>query len=245
MKEKQIIKENIRQLKIEEYLSKEFTRAGYSHAEIQRTPLALRIMVYAQKPGMVIGRGGKTIEAITNVLKDRFGLENPQLDVQEVEDPDLDPFIVSKQIASALERGLNYKRVANLTLERVMSSGAVGIALRIAGKLGGDISRTEKFSSGYLKYAGNTAETMVKLAYAEAHMKLGLIGIQVRIMTEPPKELELEKRIRAEKIPEKPKPVEHPVLTPEPLPEAPVEKTEETPAEEPAEPSIEETTEEE
>ena len=121
MKEKQLINENIRQLRIEEFLSKEFSRAGYSHADIQRTPMAIRITVFAQKPGMVIGRGGKTIDAITKVLKKDFGIDNPQLDVQEIESPDLDANIVAKQIAAAIERGLNYRRVANLTLQRVMN----------------------------------------------------------------------------------------------------------------------------
>lgn len=193
--EKKFVKESIRNLDVEEFLSKEFSRAGYSHSEIQRTPLSIRITVFAHKPGIIIGRGGKNIDSMVQTLKDKFGFENPQLDVQEVAVPDLDPFIISKWIASAIERGLNYKRVVNLALERVMGSGAVGVAIRIAGKIGGDISRVEKFSSGYLKYSGDPAETDVMTAYAQANVKLGIIGIQVRILTVPPKELELMKNI--------------------------------------------------
>ncbi|MEM5872267.1 MAG: 30S ribosomal protein S3 [Candidatus Aenigmatarchaeota archaeon] len=188
--EKKFIKEGIRNKDIEEFLANEFAKAGYSHCEIQRTPLSTRITVYAHKPGLIIGRGGKNIETMTQVLKDKFGLENPQLEVQEVTNPDLDPFIVSKWIASAIEKGLNYKRVANLALERVMNAGAAGVAIRIAGKLGSDMARTEKFSSGYLKYSGDFADTLVKTAYAQANVKLGTIGIQVRILPEKPKELE-------------------------------------------------------
>jgi small subunit ribosomal protein S3 len=193
--EKRFVKEAIRNLDVEEFLSKEFDRAEYSHCEIQRTPLSIRITVYAHKPGIIIGRGGKNIDNISHVLKTRFGFENPQLDVQEVREPDLDPFIVARSIASAIERNVNYKRVVKLTIERVMHAGAVGIGIRVSGKLGGDVSRAEKFSSGYLKYSGEPAETDILTAYSQANVKLGIIGIQVRIMTKEPSELKLLKEI--------------------------------------------------
>ena len=189
--EKKFVKEGIRNMDVEEFLSREFSRAGYSHCEIQRTPLSIRITVFAHKPGMIIGRGGKNIESMTQILKDRFGFENPQLDVQEVMNPDMDPFIVSKWIASSIERGLNYKRVVNASIDRIMSSGAAGVAIRMSGKLGSEISRVEKFSSGYLKYSGDVSETGMKMAYAQANVKLGIIGIQVRILIEKPKSLKL------------------------------------------------------
>ncbi len=192
--ERKFIQEGIRNRNVEEFLAKEFAKAGYSHCEIQRTPLSVRITVYAQKPGLVIGRGGKNIEAMTKILKEKFGFENPQLEVQEVENPDLDPHIIARWIASGIERGINYKRIANIALERVMSAGAAGVAIRISGKLGSDIARTEKFSAGYLKYTGEPAEKLVKTAYAQANVKLGVIGIQVRIMVETPKEIELEEK---------------------------------------------------
>jgi len=189
--ERKFVKEGIRNKYVEEFLASEFSRAGYSHCEIQRTPLSIRITVFAHKPGLIIGKGGKNIESMTQILKEKFGFENPQLDVQEVVNPDLDPLIVSKWIASAIERGLNYKRVANIAIEKVMTAGAAGVAIRIGGKLGSDISRVEKFSSGYLQYSGDPAETMVKKAYAQAIVKLGTIGIQVRILPEKPKEIQI------------------------------------------------------
>jgi small subunit ribosomal protein S3 len=189
--ERKFVKEGIRNKDVEEFLASEFAKAGYSHCEIQRTPLSIRITVFANKPGLIIGKGGKNIESMTQILKEKFGFENPQLDVQEVINPDLDPRIVSKWIASAIERGLNYKRVANIAIEKVMAAGAAGVAIRIGGKLGSDMSRVEKFSSGYLKYSGDLTETLVKTAYAQANVKLGTIGIQVRILLEKPKELEI------------------------------------------------------
>lgn len=194
--ERTFVTEGIKRSYIEEFLAHEFAKAGYSHCEIQRTPLSTRIVVFVDKPGLVIGRGGRNIDIITDLLKQRFKLENPQLDVREVERSELDAMIVAKQISAALQRGLNYKRVANIALQRVMDAGAVGVGIRIGGKLGGDKSRFEKFSAGYLKHSGETAETLVKNGRATSEVKAGTIGIQVRIMTELPKEIVASKRIK-------------------------------------------------
>lgn len=199
-RERQFVVEAQRRAQIEEFLAKEFGRAGYSHSEISRTPLAMRITIWAHKPGMIIGRGGRNIDTLTTTFKERFGFENPQLDIQEVPNPDLDPHIVAKQIAAALERGLNYKRIAHLTLQRVMDAGAAGIGLRISGKTGGEMSRTEKFSAGYLKWSGEPAETDVLKGFATAQVKLGIIGIQVRILPKAPAELVAAKKAVSEGV---------------------------------------------
>jgi len=192
------VKEAIRSRDVEEFLAGEFAKAGYSHSLIQRTPLSIRITVFAHKPGLIIGRGGRKIEAITRTLKEIFGFENPQLDVQEIENPDLDPHIVARRMASGIERGIKYKRIAHLALQRIMGAGAKGVAIRVSGKLSGEMSRTEKFTDGYLKYSGEPAESMVGKAYAVANIKPGTIGIQVRIMKKTPKELEAIQKVEKE-----------------------------------------------
>ena len=193
--ERRFVKEGIKSRDVEEFLAREFARAGYSHSLIQRTPLSIRITIFAHKPGLIIGRGGRRIETITQTLKEVFGFENPQLDVQEIKNPDLDSHIVARRMASAIERGIKYKRIAYLALQRIMDAGAKGVAIRVSGKLSGEMSRTEKFTDGYLKYSGEPAESMVDKAYAVANIKPGTIGIQVRIMKETPKELEAIKKV--------------------------------------------------
>lgn len=195
--EKKFIKEHIKLSQVEEFLEKEFSRAGYSHVDIARTPVATRVTVWVQKPGIVIGRGGKTIDALTETLKTKFGMQNPALDVQEVENPYLDARIVGQQIVSSIERGLNYKRVVQFMMQKVMDSGAVGVAIRIGGKVGGEMSRIEKFSSGYLTYAGEPAEKLGK-SYSTAMVKLGAIGIQVRILKEMPEEMQAAERMSSQ-----------------------------------------------
>ena len=198
--ERAFLKESIKKMEIEQYIAEKFAKAGYSHVDIQRTPLAMRITVWAQKPGIIIGRGGKNIDEITEVLKDRFKIENPQLDIEEVPVPDLDPMVVGREIASAIERGLNFKRVANTALERVMAASAKGVAIRLAGKVSGEMSRVEKFSRGYMISAGDPAITKVAKAYQTANVKLGKIGIQVRILKEQLKDIEALQKIKREDV---------------------------------------------
>ena len=132
----------------------------------------------------VIGKSGKNINEMTEAVKQRFGLDNPQLDVKLIRNPNLDPRIVAKQIASALEKGYNYKKIGNLTMKRVMDSGAIGAQIIISGKLGGGKGITGKFQEGYLKHCGEPARTLVDYGFEEAQTRPGKIGIKVKIMRE-------------------------------------------------------------
>ncbi len=88
MIEKDFVTEGLKRTRIDEYLENELERAGYGGMEIQITPLGTMVVVYAERPGMVIGRGGKTVRNITQTLKSNYGLENPQVEVKEVETPE-------------------------------------------------------------------------------------------------------------------------------------------------------------
>ncbi len=194
--EKFFIKEGIKEAQIEEFLRRKFERAEYSHTEIQPTPLGMRIIVYANKPGLVIGKSGKRINELTEEIKEKFNLENPLIDVREVENPFLDAHIIAKRIAKALEKGINYKKVANYYLEKVMEAGAIGVSIRIAGKLAGsERSGFKKFKKGFVAYSGDYAEKFVEKGYAQAMLKPGIVGIEVNIMKQAPKEFVLEGKL--------------------------------------------------
>ncbi|HLC39767.1 MAG TPA: 30S ribosomal protein S3 [archaeon] len=197
--EKLFVKEGIKAAEVESYLAQRFARAGYSHTEIQRTPLGTRIIVFAHKPGLVVGRSGRRISEITDEIKQKFGFENPLIDVKEVENPFLDAKIVAQRIANALERGINFKKVANYYLDKVIEAGAIGISIHVGGKLmGAERSRFQKFKRGFVAYSGDYAETLVDKGYAQGSVKPGTIGIQVRIMREAPKEFEFRKELKKE-----------------------------------------------
>lgn len=186
--EKIFVKEGIKEEEVEEFLSNKFDRAGYSHTEIQRTPFGTRIIVFAHKPGLVVGKSGRRIYEITDEIKQKFGFENPLVDVKEVENPFLDAKIVAKRVAKALEKGINYKKVANYYLMKVMESGATGVQIKIGGKLGGEKARFQKFKKGFIAHSGDYADTLVERGMAQGMLKPGVVGIQVEIMKEQPKE---------------------------------------------------------
>ncbi|MDI6806600.1 MAG: 30S ribosomal protein S3 [Candidatus Aenigmarchaeota archaeon] len=198
--ERLFVKGGIKNIQVEEFLRKKFERADYSHAEIQRTTLGTRIIIWVFKPGLVVGKSGKRVEEIAKEIEERFGLENPMIDVREVENPFLDANVVARRVARAIEKGVNFKRVANYYLTRVMETGAIGIQIKIGGKLAGsERSRFQKFKAGYIRHAGEYAEKVVECAEAQASIKPGIVGIQVKIMKEMPKEVKIEKEFKLEK----------------------------------------------
>ncbi len=186
---KHFVKEGIREAQIEEFLSKKFDRAGYSHIDIQRTPLGTRIIVHANRPGLVIGRSGARIKEITEEVRRKFKLENPMVDVKEIENPFLDAQVVANRIVKSLERGGFYKKVANYYLSEIMKARAVGVQIRVGGKLGGQRGRFQKFKEGYIKHSGYYADNVVDKGLATANLKLGIVGVQVKILKERPEDL--------------------------------------------------------
>lgn len=184
MVKKYFVNQGIKEASIENFIRSAFPSGDYSHIELQSTPLGTKIIIYTNKPGKIIGRGGRNIEEITNALREKFNVENPQIDVKEIENPDLDAKIVAKQIKSAIEKGYNYKKIGNLALKRIMDAGALGAQIIISGKLSGSKAMTAKFIDGHIKHSGYLSQTMVDYGYEEAFTKPGIIGIKVRIMKE-------------------------------------------------------------
>jgi len=180
--EKKFIEEGLRRSQMNEYFIHELERAGYGGMEINRTPLGTHITIYAEKPGMIIGKSGKTIRRVTRELDTLFKLDNPQLDVQEIEIPELNAQIMAQRLAIALERGWYFRKAGQSTLQRIMDAGALGCEIILAGKLTGPRSRTEKFLAGYIKHCGKPAEELVDKGYAVAKRKLGIIGVKVLLV---------------------------------------------------------------
>src|SRR2546425_7625042 len=179
---KYFVKDMSRRLEIDEHLALELNRAGYSKVEMTKSPVGTRVVIYAAKPGMVIGRRGQSIRDLTKVLEEKFGIENPQLSVAAIDIPEQDPKVVANQVAQALQRGVHFRRSAYWALQRVMESGASGVEITIRGKLTTERSRYEKFRAGYLPRVGDPVLKNLKTAVADVQLKQGLFGINVRIL---------------------------------------------------------------
>lgn len=171
-----------RRLEIDELLQRDLKRAGYSKVELTKSPVGTRVVIYAAKPGMVIGRRGQSIKDLTKMLEEKFGIENAQLSVATIEQPEQDPKVVASQVAQALQRGVHFRRAAYWAIQRVMESKALGVEIVIRGKLTTERSRFEKFRAGYLPRVGDPVLKSLKVAVADVQLKQGLFGIKVRIL---------------------------------------------------------------
>ena len=180
--EHQFIENGLQRAQIDEFFAEELGRAGYGGMDIAKTPMGTQIVLKAEKPGMVIGKGGKNIRKITRELTERFDMDDPQIDVQEVDEPDLNARIVADRLANALERGWYFRKAGHTTIDRIMDAGALGAEIILSGKVTGARSRVEKFNRGYIKHNGEPAETVVDRGQSVAVVQLGTIGVTVRII---------------------------------------------------------------
>jgi small subunit ribosomal protein S3 len=179
---KYFVRDNIKKAEIDSYLAGELKKAGYSKVELTKTPLGTRVVIYAAKPGIVIGRRGQSIRDLTQVFEQTFGMENPQVSVAAIETPDLDPMVVASQIGAALQRGIHFRRSAYWALQRVMGAGALGAEVTIRGKLTTERARYERYRDGYLPSVGDPVLKQVRSAVVDIQLKQGLFGIAVRIL---------------------------------------------------------------
>ena len=181
--ERKFVRENTKRSLIKKFLLSEITGAGFGGMDIQRTPLGTRINILVERPGMVIGKGGSKIKQLTEDIKNKFDVDNPQIEIQEAgAGASLNAQIMAEKLAEALQRGWHFRRAGHSTVRRIMNAGAKGCQIIIAGKLTGARHRTEKFTQGHVKYCGETAKEVMDVGYAGAKLKPGVLGVKVRIM---------------------------------------------------------------
>jgi len=227
---KRFITESIKKTEIDEFLQKKLERAGYGGVDLSKTPLGTHVVIYAMRPGIVIGRGGETIKDLASTLEENFNISNPQISVSEIEVPEFNAHVVASRVASALQRGVHFRRAGFWALNQVMDAGALGAEIVISGKLRTERARFEKFRAGYFPRCGEPALKYMKKAEAHVQLKPGIIGVRVKLMPPDaqfpdkiqiseemlPEEIEAnvtkenvteaspEAKVKAEKLPEEP-----------------------------------------
>ncbi len=179
---KHFITEAIKKTEIDEFLQRRLERAGYGGVNISKTPLGTHVVIYAMRPGIVIGRGGETIRELASFLESKFDVSNPQISVSEIEIPELNAYVVASKVASALERGVHFRRAGFWALNQVMDAGALGAEIIISGKLRTERARYEKFKAGYLPKCGEPPTRHMRRAEVHVQLKPGMFGIRVRLM---------------------------------------------------------------
>lgn len=198
--ERKFIAQNMREFRIKRFVEETVSRVGLSDVKIKKTPLGDKIIIHASRPGLVVGRGGSNIQALTRALKEEFELDNPQIEIEEIEKPDLDADIVAERIVNSLERfgSGRTKGIGHRAMADTMNAGALGVEIIISGKIPSMRARNWRFYSGYLKKAGDIAVEGVKRSHKMVTLKSGAVGIKVSIM---PPDIRLPDRITLNEIP--------------------------------------------
>ncbi len=163
---------------IREYLKKKLYTAGISKIEIERAAKRVKVNIHTAKPGMVIGKGGQSIEELKTELKkvvaDKFVLIN----IVEVKSPESNSQLMAENIAAQLEKRISFRRAMKQTIQRAMKTGVKGVKTACSGRLGGaEIARTEQYHEGTIPL--QTLRADIDYGFAEADTIYGKIGVKV------------------------------------------------------------------
>lgn len=156
-----------------------FSDAGISKVEIDRGAQDTVINIHSARPGILIGRDGERVKNLRSKLE-AITRRRVQLNIIEIEQPELDPFLVGRNIADQLQRRVAYRRAMRQAAQRAMQAGAQGIKIIAKGRISGaEIARTEKLMMGQVPL--HTLRADIDYALAEAATAMGRIGIKVWI----------------------------------------------------------------
>jgi small subunit ribosomal protein S3 len=167
-------------LKIRNAVKKRYgDSGGVSRVEIERGPQDLVVTIHTARPGIVIGRGGQRVDELRADLEKLTG-KRARLNIQEIRQPELDSYLVARNVAEQLERRVAFRRAMRQSATRTMASGALGVKIICGGRLGGaEIARSEKVMEGRVPL--HTLRANIDFAIGEANTTFGKIGVKVWI----------------------------------------------------------------
>ncbi len=161
---------------IRKYVKKTFYAAGIATIEIERASTRAKVIIRTARPGIIIGRKGADIDRLRDDLQDRTKKEI-YIDIKEVKNPAVEAQLVAENIAFQLEKRIAFRRAMKKAVQQAMTSGALGIKVKCAGRLGGaEMSRTEGYKEG--KVPLQTFRADIDYGFTEAMTTYGLIGVK-------------------------------------------------------------------
>tara|TARA_B110000196_G_scaffold132215_1_gene114420 strand:+ start:433 stop:1128 length:696 start_codon:yes stop_codon:yes gene_type:complete len=165
--------------KIRKYLKIRLSKGSVSKIAIERTLKLVTITIHTARPGIIIGKGGQEVETLKQEIH-KITDKEIQINIFEVKKPELEATLVADSIARQIEGRISYKRAIKMSIASTMRMGAEGIKVQISGRLNGaEMARSEMFKDGRTPL--HTFRADIDYSLAEAHTKLGLIGVKVWI----------------------------------------------------------------
>jgi small subunit ribosomal protein S3 len=168
----------LQDVRIRRYIHSRIRDAGITRIEMERTK-KVTVTIHTSKPGVIIGKQGAAIEELRKELEQMFG-ESFEINIREVRSPDADAAVLAEVVRGQIERRMPYRRAVKMALEKAMQAGALGVKVRVSGRLNGaEISRSELFKQGNIPL--QTLRANVQFAVQHARTKYGTIGVKVWI----------------------------------------------------------------
>ncbi|GMQ58021.1 30S ribosomal protein S3 [Vallitalea sediminicola] len=165
--------------KLRTYIKKKLYSAGVSRIEIERASERVKINIHTAKPGIVIGKGGSSIEKLRTELQ-KMTASKVIVNIVEVKRPEKNAQLVAENIALQLENRVSFRRAMKQSMGRTMKAGAKGIKAICAGRLGGaEMARTESYNEGTIPL--QTLRADIDYGFAEANTIYGKIGVKIFI----------------------------------------------------------------
>jgi small subunit ribosomal protein S3 len=166
-------------LLIKRYLKKRLFQAGISKITIERKGDKVTIGIKTARPGLVIGRKGEQVDKLSEEMK-QLTKRVVQLNIEEIKRADLDAQLVAEHVAKQLEQRVSFRRAMKKAIASTMRSGALGIRVACAGRLGGsEMARYETYRDGRVPL--HTLRADIDFAKATAHTAYGACGVKVWI----------------------------------------------------------------
>ncbi|MCL0076806.1 30S ribosomal protein S3 [Dehalococcoidia bacterium] len=164
-------------LAIRHAIESHYKGAGISRVEIERGTGEITVIINTARPGIVIGRGGQRVDEMRELLQ-KLTMKKIHLNIQEIREPDLDAYLVARNIADQLERRISYRRALKRAIAQTMEAGAKGIKVSIGGRLGGqEIARRVTEHQGSVPLHTLCAD--IDYGLAEARTNTGKVGVKV------------------------------------------------------------------
>lgn len=165
--------------RLRELINDEAPRAGISRIEIERFPGKVKVIVHTAKPGILIGRKGENVKAIRKSIESEMG-KKIDLEIKEIKVPDLDAYLVARNIADQLERRISFQRAMKRAIQQAMRAGGQGIRVEVSGRLSGaEMARSINMREG--RVPRQTLRADIDYGMAESLTTYGRIGVKVWI----------------------------------------------------------------
>jgi small subunit ribosomal protein S3 len=168
-------------LELRAFLKKELLKAGLVDVLIRRYFRKIEVILYVTKPGIVIGKGGSSINQLKSTLISKFNLpKDLKINIEEFKDPNRSAEVIAQELSAALTKNVPYRKLAKLYIEKIRYSGILGAKITVKGRLNkAEIARKEDFGFGSIPR--HTIDSVIDFAHVHCKTSAGIIGVRVML----------------------------------------------------------------